>query len=209
MQLKIYLFFFTCLLFLQVSAASEQYLKDRIPPENKRYNSMVRVLELMQQRKAKILVETGTARYGDANMLLDGGSSIIFAHWAKTHRAQFYSVDISPEAVMQARKVIKPYSLHAKVICSDSIAFLKNFKKPIDFLYLDSFDYDLGDPLPSQTHHLHEIRAVYNKLHSKSIVMIDDCDLPGGGKGKLAIAFLQSKGWKIVFEGYQVILIRS
>lgn len=54
--------------------------------------------------------------------------------------------------------------------------------------YLDSFDFDISNPLPSQKHHLKEIEAAYDKLTDNSVVMIDDCDLPGGGKGKGVIS---------------------
>lgn len=91
-------------------------------------------------------------------------------------------------------------------VCSDSIAFLQNFGKTIDFLYLDSYDFDFNNPLPSQYHHLYEIQAAYPKLSENSIVMIDDCDLPHGGKGKFAIEFLTERGWKILENRYQVIL---
>jgi hypothetical protein len=105
--------------------------------------------------------------------------------------------------------MVQPYMDHITFVESDSVQFLKEFDKEIDFLYLDSFDYEKENPLPSQEHHLKEIQVVYNKLKPESIVMIDDCDLPGGGKGRLAIDFLTARGWKVVFKSYQVILIRS
>ena len=50
------------------------------------------------------------------------------------------------------------------------------------------------------------IKAIENKLHQSSIILIDDCNLPGGGKGKKAINYLQSKGWQILISKYQVLL---
>jgi hypothetical protein len=78
---------------------------------------------------------------------------------------------------------------------------------PIDFLYLDSYDYEWNNPSPSQEHHLREIQAAFPRLHENSVVMIDDCALPQGGKGKLAIEYLKERGWKILLEQYQTILI--
>jgi predicted O-methyltransferase YrrM len=187
----------------------ERYLRDRIPSSDKRYVSLAKALNLLQQRKAKVVVETGTARDGKKNFTGDGGSTIILGDWVNQNRAFLYSVDISPKAVAKAKKATKLYSKHVDIVCSDSIQFLTNFKQPIDFLYLDSFDFDSGNPAPSQEHHLKEIIAAYPKLHKNSVVMIDDCALPHGGKGKLVIQFLLSKGWKILYEGYQAILVND
>jgi hypothetical protein len=91
----------------------------------------------------------------------------------------------------------------------DSVNFLKNFDRQIDFLYLDSYDFEKNNPSPSQQHHLREIEAAYDKLTPQSIVMIDDCDLAHGGKGKLVIAYLLDKGWSIYAQDYQVILVNK
>jgi hypothetical protein len=56
---------------------------------------------------------------------------------------------------------------------------------------------------------LKEIEAAYSKLTDQSVVMIDDCQLPQGGKGKLIIDFLIKRGWKKVFDGYQVIMVKD
>ncbi|MBI3901288.1 MAG: class I SAM-dependent methyltransferase, partial [Chlamydiia bacterium] len=148
---------------------------------------MLHAVSLLKQRGAKVLVETGTARDGRKNFDGDGGSTIIFGEWAKHHQALLYSVDIDPTAVKIAKSVTKKFGPSVHVICSNSITFLENFQGPIDFLYLDSYDFDANEPLPSQEHHLKEIIAAYPKLHKDSIVMIDDCGLPHGGKGVLVI----------------------
>ena len=183
------------------------YLMNRIQMDDKRYLTFVSILELLDQRNVKILVETGTARDGDKNFGGDGGSTIIFADWAAQNEALLYSVDISPSAIENAKNVTKIYADHIQLVCQDSIKFLNKFKKPIDFLYLDSFDFDFNNPSTSQIHHLREIIAAYPKLHKNSIVMIDDCDLPQGGKGALVIEYLTSRGWEIFQNGYQIIML--
>ena len=79
----------------------------------------------------------------------------------------------------------------------------------IDFLYLDSFDFELHNPSPSQEHHLKEIIAVAPRLRKSTIIMVDDCDLPYGGKGKLVIKWLKERGWVEHKSGYQVILVHK
>jgi hypothetical protein len=182
-------------------------LVGRVPENHWRYPTYKRALELMEERGAKILVETGTARGGASDCLGDGCSTVIFGHYATVHNCQFYSVDINANNVNNSRAAVKQYA--ANVIHDDSINFLANFPYQIDFLYLDSYDFDFWNPEPSQQHHLKEISAVYPHLTDKTIIMIDDCDLPHGGKGKYVIQYLLERGWKIAMQGYQVIMVKA
>ncbi len=185
-------------------------LDSRIDPENARYETFFSVLQLMKERKAKTLVETGTSRYGDWNCGGDGCSTLIFGDWASENEAILYSIDCDDEALKNADNALSELakdSVH--FVQSDSIAFLKDFGKVIDFLYLDSCDYADWDPLPSQKHHLNELIAAYPWFSDETIVMIDDCCFPRGGKGKLVIQYLLERGWKIFQKGYQVILVKS
>ncbi len=184
----------------------EDILQGKHPVTDKRYKSFKLALELMQKRKHKIIVETGTSRNGRCNYKGDGGSTIIFSEFSKLNHLEFYSVDISPKNVLRASKAVEEFKPFVEVVLSDSIEFLKNFNKKIDFLYLDSFDFDKENPLQSQRHHKKEIMVAYDKLHENSVVMIDDCQLRYGGKGKKVIDFLMARGWKVIYKGYQVIL---
>jgi len=177
----------------------------------KRRNTFRRTLELLDERKAKILVETGTARNGLKNTKTDGASTIVFGSWAKQNDAYIYSIDSDLEAIAFAQKAVLQLELkeHVEFINDDSIAFLYSFQQQIDFLYLDSFDYDKKDKNQqqlSQEHHLKEFQAVEEQLHPQSVVLIDDCKLPGGGKGKLVIEYMLKKGWQIVVNRYQCLL---
>lgn len=187
---------------------NQKYLKDRLSNSDKRFTAFILALEMLQQRNSQILVETGTARGGDHNFIGDGGSTIIFGNWATEHDAILFSVDLDPLAILQAQAPTEAYKENIQFVCQDSIEYLKNFSQPIDFLYLDSFDFEIGNPIPSQQHHLKELEAAYPKLHKNSIVMIDDCALPDDGKGKLVIDYLLERGWKVAFNGYQVILVQ-
>ncbi len=191
------------------AAKNKMFLNKRLSFRDKRASSFLLALELLQKRNAKVLVETGTSRCGKENFKGDGGSTVIFGHFASQMGLHLYSVDIDPGAVAKAQKAIKPYAKNVTVVCSDSIEFLENFDQPIDFLYLDSYDFEPSDPFPSQWHHLNELEAALPMLHKNSIIMIDDCDLPQGGKGKLVISYLLERGWRIAFQGYQVILVRN
>ncbi len=183
------------------------YLAGRIDPQDKRAPSFKLCFELLEHRGAKTLVETGTARLGLTNCVGDGCSTPIFADWAKGHGAFLYSVDIDPNAIAESRAATLPINPQVQFTTQDSVAFLEAFDRQIDFLYLDSYDFDVNNPSPSQEHHLKEVVAAYSYLHEDTVIMIDDCDLPYGGKGRLVIEFLTARGWEVLFSGYQTILI--
>ena len=124
-----------------------------------------------------------------------------------------HSVDISDESVRCASQEVEKQGLtdHVKVYESDSLIFLRDFIHQVDFLYLDSYDYS-DDPVvqaKSQEHHLKEFKAIEDQLHENTIVLIDDCRLPNGGKGKLAVAYMLANGWKMLMNQYQILLVRN
>ena len=194
--------------FMSYSFEASHYLENRIDPTDRRYESFLLSLQLMQNRDVKTIVETGTTRQGINSFPSDGGSTILFGNWAADNNAKLYSIDISEKSIEGAMGATEEYHSNIEFVCNDSITYLKNFSTPIDFLYLDSFDFELKTYKLSQAHHLKEIKAAYPYLHENSVVMIDDCTLPHGGKGKLVIEFLLKRGWQVIYSGYQVILIQ-
>lgn len=215
--LKIVAFFLlaNCLAYGIVYARpTYSYLKHRIKSTDKRHRTFVQAIQLMNERRAKTIVETGTSRNGACNCAGDGCATIIFSDWAKHNNAEVYSVDIDPQALQNAKNAIPAANKDCvHFVESDSVAFLQNFGKEIDFLYLDSYDFDFDNPLPSQLHHIKEIQAATPWLTKNSVIMIDDCGyILYGGKGKLVIDYLLSltaQDWKIYSSGYQVILVRN
>jgi predicted O-methyltransferase YrrM len=189
------------------SLSAKDYLANRISPTDPRAPSFQMCFQILEARQAKVLVETGTARNGSQNCAGDGCSTVLFADWAKDHHATLYSVDICPQAIKTSKKAVRHINRNVQFFTQDSVGFLQNFGRQIDFLYLDSYDFDFANPDPSQIHHLHEIEAALPYLHKDSVIMIDDCALPYGGKGKLVIEYLTSLGWKILLESYQTILV--
>lgn len=179
----------------------------------KRRNTFRMTLQLLARIDAKIMVETGTSRQGLRAAKGDGAATIVFGKWAKEHGAMLHSVDINEQSVQESQRAVEIQGLnkHVTVYLSDSLAFLKEFKDPVDFLYLDSYDYS-KDPevqIKSQIHHLEEFKAIEHRLHQKSVVLIDDCRLPNGGKGKLAVSYMTQSNWKILMNAYQILLVRK
>ena len=179
----------------------------------KRRDTFRQTMDLMQRTQAKIIVETGTSREGLKGAKSNGAATIVFGKWAKENGAFVHSVDISEASVARAQEEVSRQHLDdfVQLHLSDSLVFLENFDAAVDLLYLDSYDYsnDLEVQRKSQEHHLSEFKNIEGKLHDKSIVLIDDCDLPNGGKGKLVIDYMQKNGWKIITKAYQVLLVRE
>lgn len=180
----------------------------------KRRDTFRQVLKLLAERRARMLVETGTAREGLAGSKSNGASTIVFGLWAQQNDAVLHSVDVSAESIAAAQAEVDRQGLQSAVRFheQDSIQFLEDFDKAVDFLYLDSYDYDKEDVAvqqASQEHHLAEFRSIEPRLTERSIVLIDDCRLPNGGKGKLVIEYMLERGWQIIADAYQVLLTRS
>lgn len=152
------------------------------------------------------IVETGCYRGIDA----DGQSTVILAKLGAAICGEFVSVDKDLAHVVKAREKLRGLAdkTKATVIVSDSVEYLSRLCRPIDFLYLDSYDYEPDNPLPAQIHQVAEIGAAFGKLTPNAIVLLDDCNIPGGGKGLLTERFLLGNGFRLVADGYQKLFAR-
>ena len=210
------LFLFTIVIILTGKFIKHKSLYPLLPFKydfRKRRITFLKTLEFLSQTNAKIIIETGTSRHGLDGARSQGAATIVFGKWAQQNNATLHSVDISEDSVNVAAIEVQNQGLseNVNIHLSDSVEFLMNFEHKVDFLYLDSYDYN-EDPdiqLKSQLHHLNEFKAIENKLHHNSIVLIDDCDLPGGGKGKLVIEYMKANSWVIVLVNYQVLLVHK
>lgn len=174
----------------------------------KRFVTMYHSLYALTGLGGKSIVETGTARASD-NWRGDGLSTLVFGAWCRRFGGRLWSCDISRENIDASRRMTARYADAITFVVSDSVKFLESFTAKIDFLYLDSWDFDAGDPGPSQDHGLNEARAAEHALHERSILLIDDCGLVHGGKGGKSVPYLKAQGWSEVESQYQVLLSRS
>jgi SAM-dependent methyltransferase len=184
------------------------------------------IFEYLLQRRSQghLIVETGCARRKD-NWQGDGQSTFQFDQFVNATQGQVFSVDISPEACSVARSMVGE---RTNVYSEDSVSFLKRIgsqllasKREIDLLYLDSFDLDYHNSLPSSIHHLKELCAISAALTPGTLIVVDDtyrllrCIRKGpeefhpigehgvDGKGKLVAEYFSSIGIPVFFEGYQ------
>jgi hypothetical protein len=109
----------------------------------------------------------------------DGQTTILFDRYAEFHpRSAVFSVDRDPEAAALCRSVVGG---HVRIHAGDSLAYLKSLADHppaglefLDLLYLDSFDVDFDDPLPSAIHHLKELLAIAPLVSFETLVVVDD-----------------------------------
>jgi len=187
-------------------------------PVRDRATSLSMVFEILDEKKNKdfFIVETGCMRADHGQLALgdDGASTYIFDDFINYYDGEVASVDINPDNVAHAQKMV---SDKTQVYCSDSVEFLWNIpqKRKIDLLYLDSFDFEPADPIPSQKHHLKELTAVMKNLRKGSIIIVDDnlntpefewfTQIAQGGKAGFVKEFMKDIGAELLLDEYQII----
>ena len=175
-------------------------------PKNIRFESFRFALNEAKKRNHKIIVETGVAR-GKIKLFFfskinwkDGMSTMIFSDYVKHVKGELHSCDINKKNIFNAKKFVKKNNLFVQFYVDDSLNFLINFPKKIDFLYLDSLDGQF--PNASQ-HQLAEIMNARNKLSKGSMVLLDD----KGSKTNLSIDYMLKNNFKILNETDQQVLL--
>ena len=173
--------------------------------KNIRFKSFEFALIEAKKRNHKILVETGVAR-GKIKFFLfpkinwkDGMSTMIFSDYAKQEKGELYSCDISLKNINNAKKFTKLNKDFINFFVDDSLNFLTNFKKKIDFLYLDSLD---GQFKEASSHQLKEIQIAKRHLKSGSLVLLDD----KGSKTNLSIDYMLKNDFSLINETNEQVL---
>ncbi|MBD1141163.1 class I SAM-dependent methyltransferase [Pelagibacterales bacterium SAG-MED39] len=180
-----------------------QYYKN---PKNFRFQSFEFALLEAKKRNLKIFVETGVAR-GKSKFLFfskinwkDGMSTLIFSDYVKHVNGSLTTCDIDQKNINNAKKFTKKNKEFVNYVVNDSIKFLSEFNKMIDFLYLDSLD---GQFEGASKHQLEEIKVAIKYLHKNSLVLLDD----KGAKTNLSIDFMLKNGLKILNETNEQVLL--
>lgn len=111
------------------------------------------------------IIETGTSAWGtDSTRLWDS--------YIRKFGGSLTSVDIRREASQRLKWQLSKKSC---LIVNDSVDFLANeSNQPADLYFLDSWDLDLSDPLPSAQHGLNEYIAIEPYLKAGTLILIDD-----------------------------------
>lgn len=174
-----------------------------------RYWSFKVALNLFLQFDGDNIVETGCVREED-----DWGagmSTYVFGDFCTRYGKTLWSVDNSVNALGKAQKICEDFVDNILFTLRDSVEYLRDFKKPIDLLYLDSKDCELGDDAdntPAQQHQLRELTRAYPKLSSKCVVLLDDNRFENGGKTTLSREYLLKKGFTCLIDFKQSLWVR-
>lgn len=136
-------------------------------PITGRNNSFTNVLNLLlaKYNRSIVIVETGCIRNTtEESRFGDGWSTLNFEWFAKLTNSSVYVVDIDETHLEKAKEVV-PESEYVTYKQQDSVEFLKNFHRKIDFLFLDSYDYcgDEENVRKCHEHQLNEVGCVYER----------------------------------------------
>lgn len=170
------------------------------------------------------IVEIGCMRSPLTHSIVDGSTCEMCsdghstAHFARAGARWFRSVDISEAHCRIAGSLIDPQQWQM-VVQYDGIKYLRTFGDAISFLFLDAWDADMPD---TAEQHLEAFKAAWHCLCKECIVLIDDCDVvfdherkcfeaSNGrkGKGELVIPYAESAGFKVLWDGRTVCLVRG
>ena len=137
-------------------------------------------------------------------------STLIWDAIATEHNGFVTTVDIDKKATQNCIELLGEDCVRTVVVTSDSVRYMRACEKmgEVDLLYLDSYDFDINNPLESATHHLAELASVYHQLKRGCYIMIDDCHGPDFGKHMLCKGFLNIMGARLVVQDYQHIWIK-
>jgi len=182
------------------------FLENYNHPKNFRFASFKFALLEAQKRNLKTLVETGCSR-GKVKFIFfskinwkDGMSTMIFSDYAKFMNGNLTTCDIEKKNIENAKKFVKKNLDYVKFVVDDSLNFLENFDKEIDFLYLDSLDGQFSE---ASSHQLKEIKIAKNKLNKNCLVLLDD----KGDKTNLSINYMLENNFKIINETKEQVLL--
>ena len=152
-----------------------------------------------------LIVETGCLRI-PRNWDGDGQSTFMFDALARSRGGFFFSIDVTVESIETARRAC---SSSTNLILGDSVASLHNLSalisRPANLLYLDSYDLDPQNPMPSAIHHAMELIAAHPLIGPGTIVCVDDYSVgaQAGGKGLLLDLYFSTIRAEVLHSGYQ------
>jgi hypothetical protein len=152
-----------------------------------------------------LIVETGCMRI-PGNWSGDGQSTFMFDALARERGGLLFSIDATMESLDTARRAC---SSTTNLLLGDSVATLHALSglmnRPADLLYLDSYDLDPQDPMPSAIHHAMELIAAQPLIGPNTVVCVDDYSVgaKAGGKGLVLDEYFSRIRARVLHSGYQ------
>jgi len=128
--------------------------------------TLSRTLNMLRGNPA-LIFETGSSAWGT-------NSSLLFDSYINSFGGEFLTVDLRVEPMMTLANLC---TAQTQLHCDDSVAFLKRNVSKIrsaDLVYLDSWDVDWMDPLPSAIHGFHEFMVIWPYMKPGALLLVDD-----------------------------------
>jgi len=185
----------------------EKYFFPRLDGDRKRSDGFSKIFEeLLKIESRPVILETGCMRV-PGNWDGDGQSTFMFDVFCQKRNGFFISIDVNTESIDTARKACSDNTI---LILGDSVSALRQLSQLMpglkaDLIYLDSFDVDANNPMPSAIHHSLEMIAVSPMVKSGTIICVDDYRVRGieGGKGLIVDQFMQTINAEVIHDAYQ------
>lgn len=136
-------------------------------PKHLNYLTFKKLFEEMRDLKNPLILESGIASAGTH-------STYLFNEYVRKYGGLFWSVDINQQLVDMHRGNMCPST---QLVCDDSVSFFRNWTtthKEVNVIYLDSYDLDFYDPVPSANHGLNEYKALIPVIKKNTLLLIDD-----------------------------------
>lgn len=184
----------------------DRFEREFAPRLGKRADGFHVIFDHLGKISSPLIVETGCMRT-PGNWEGDGQSSFLFDAFIQENTGRFFSIDIGLESIDTARRAC---SSATQLILNDSVSALHALAggalSPASLLYLDSYDFDIANPMPSAIHHALELIAAGPLVGRDTIVCVDDYAVGGeGGKGMIIDQYFSSVRAEVLYSGYQKI----
>ncbi len=152
------------------------------------------IRESKQLKNLKIAAEIGCCPFPLDAPLAEGYglSTLKFGEYLSSINCAWHSCDINPDSVTNARNICTTAGVPITFYLQDGKDFLKAFRDPIDFLYLDNASE------PEIT--LEQFQIAETKMSEDWCIVLDDCHSDDFGlfsKGTLTIPYAIEKGYNV------------
>lgn len=175
-------------------------------------------------KRNPVLIEVGTTREQ-----VEGQSSTRhLAEFCKAYGIDFLTVDMDPHCTRAARQMLAQLEFPGQAVNAKGEDFLRSFPTPIDFVFLDAYDFDHGkhsalrqsryerflggriDDEQCHRMHLECAESLAAKLADRGVVCIDDTWLEDDrwvAKGTLAVPYLLGQGFEVLTASNRAVLL--
>lgn len=182
--------------------------------------------QLQQLEASLTMVEIGTTREDIPGQ----GSTLQLANLCHELGINFITVDMDPNNSLLAESAFSAQELNAKAVNQKGEDFLREFPSPLDFVFLDAYDFDHGmhselrqsrykkylganiDEEKCHQMHLDCAESLIEKLSDYGVICIDDTWQDDKGdwtaKGTTAVPFLLKSGFEIIEARNRAVLMK-